>query len=150
QLPSGAFPWFEGGPPDEYMTLYLLMGLSRAHEFKVEIPKDMVVSGWRYIRGWLDGHLDSMMKTHCCWEFITLVGFTLSSYPDMSWTGNAFDQAYRARLLDYSFANWKSHAPLLKGFLALTLKRMGREKDARLVWQSVMDSAKHDEQLGTY
>src|SRR5438093_535183 len=66
------------------------------------------------------------------------------------WSAPAFDAAYRKMLLDYSFAHWKSHSPYLKGQLALTLKRMGRPADAKLVWDSVMDSAKTERDLGTY
>lgn len=55
-------------------------------------------------------------------------------------------------MLGFSFKHWKEHSPYLKGFLALTLKRAGRGermKDARLVWDSVMDSAKTTEDEGT-
>ncbi len=150
QLPIGAFPWFQGGPPDEHMTLYVLLGLSRALEFKVSVPKDMAVNGWRFVRSWLDERLSDMIAKDHGWETVTLVNFALSSFPDDSWTGGSFDQAYRRKLLDFSFKHWKSHAPLVKGYLALTLKRMDRAKDATLVWDSVMDSAKHSEELGTY
>ena len=30
QLPTGAFPWFPGGPPSAYMTLYILYGFAKA------------------------------------------------------------------------------------------------------------------------
>ena len=30
QLESGMIPWFPGGPPSPYMTLYILQGFSRA------------------------------------------------------------------------------------------------------------------------
>jgi uncharacterized protein YfaS (alpha-2-macroglobulin family) len=150
QLPSGGFPWFEGGPADNYMTVYLLMGFSRALEFKVDVPKDMTIKAWSYVREWLDRDLQMMMAHDCCSETVTMVNYALSSYPDESWTGKRFDLAYRKRLLDYSFSHWKDQAPLIKGYLALTLKRMGRPADAKLVWDSVMDSAKFDDQLGTY
>ena len=81
---------------------------------------------------------------------MTFVNYVLSSYPDESWYGGAFDAAYRKTLLDYSFRHWKEHSPYLKGQLALTLKRMARPKDAKLVWDSVMDAAKTDPDLGTY
>src|SRR5262249_34968756 len=48
QLPNGAFPWFPGGPPSPYMTLYLLHGFAKAAEFNVEVPKDLVQQGWTY------------------------------------------------------------------------------------------------------
>jgi uncharacterized protein YfaS (alpha-2-macroglobulin family) len=150
QLPSGGFPWFEGGPADKYMTLYLLMGFGRAQEFKIDVPKDMVVKAWTFVRNWLDSDLDHMIQHNCCHEFITLINFAVSQYSDESWTGGLFDNAFRARLLEYSFGNWKGHSPLLKGYLALTLKRMKRDGDAKLVWDSVMDSAKSNDKEGTF
>ncbi|HSM13533.1 MAG TPA: alpha-2-macroglobulin family protein, partial [Thermoanaerobaculia bacterium] len=41
QLPSGAFPWFPGGPPSPWMTLYLMYGFGRAADFGVEVPQDV-------------------------------------------------------------------------------------------------------------
>jgi uncharacterized protein YfaS (alpha-2-macroglobulin family) len=52
-------------------------------------------------------------------------------------------------MLDFSFRHWKKHSPYLKGYLALTLKRAARAKDAALVWDSVMDSAKTTPDEGT-
>ena len=56
----------------------------------------------------------------------------------------------RRAILDFCFRHWKEHSPLLKGYLALTLRRAGRPQDAHLVWDSVMDSAKTDPDLGTF
>lgn len=150
QLPAGGFPWFEGGPPDRYMTLYVLMGFGRALEFKVDVPKEVITKAWGFTRAWLDADLEKMMADDCCWEHITMLNYAVSLYPDESWTGGFFDAPFRKRLLDFSFKHWKHHSPLLKGYLALTLDRMGRKPDAKLVWDSVMDSAKTDSQLGTY
>ena len=150
QLPGGGFPWFQGGPADEHMTLYLLLGLARAVEFKVEVPQDLVAEAWGFVRGWLDRELARWMNDDSAWEQVTLLNFALSSYPSDAWTGGHFDAAYRRKLLDFSFKHWKQHSPLLKGYLALTLKRMDRAADAKLVWDSVMDSAKNDAELGTY
>lgn len=151
QTSLGAFPWFPGGPPSPYMTLYLLYGFSKGLEFGVEVPKDMVVQAWRYMhRHYVDEVVREMMAHDCCWEFITFLHFVLSSYPDDSWTGGVFTAAERKTMLDFSFRHWKQHAPYVKGQLALTLKRMGRAGDARLVWASVMDSAKSERDQGTF
>ncbi len=150
QLPSGGFPWFQGGPADKYMTLYMLLGFGRALEFQVDVPKDVVVKAWTYVKGWLDSDLEQMMRDDCCHEFITLVNFAVSQYPDASWSRGLFDDAYRKRLLDYSFGKWQRHSPLLKGYLALTLKRLKRDAEAKLVWDSVMDSAKSNDEQGTF
>jgi uncharacterized protein YfaS (alpha-2-macroglobulin family) len=81
---------------------------------------------------------------------VTFLNYVLSSYPDESWTGGVFTAEERREMLDFSFRHWKDHAPLTKAYLALTLEREGRSDDARLVFDSVMDSAKTTEELGTY
>ncbi len=150
QTESGGFPWWPGGPPSSYMTVYILHGFANALEFGAEVPKDMVQKAWAYAGTEVRRDLAECMRFgHFC-PMVTFVNYTLSSYPDESWYKPAFDDAYRRSLLDYSFAHWKDHPPMLKGQLALTLKRMGRPADAKLVWDSVMDSAKTDRDLGTY
>ena len=150
QTESGGFPWWPGGPPSPYMTVYILHGFANALEFGAEVPKDMVQKAWSYAGAEVRRDLEECMRFgHLC-PMVTFVNYTLSSYPDESWYKPAFDDAYRRELLDYSFARWKEHPPMLKGQLALTLKRMGRPADAKLVWDSVMDSAKTERDLGTY
>ncbi len=151
QTSSGGFPWFPGGPPSPYMTLYILYGFSKALEFGVEAPRDIVSRAWDYMhRHYLDEVVRDMIARDCCWEFVTFINYVLSNYPDGSWYEGSFTDAERKTMLDFSFKHWKSHTPYLKGFLALTLKRMGRPKDAMLVWESVMDSAKTVEDQGTF
>jgi uncharacterized protein YfaS (alpha-2-macroglobulin family) len=151
QTSLGAFPWFPGGPPSPYMTLYILYGFGKALEFDVEVPRPVVERAWAYMhQHYLDELVALMMRHDCCWETITFLNYVLSSYPDESWTGGVFTADDRQRMLDHSFRHWKQHQPLLKGYLALTLERAGRHDDATLVFDSVMDSAKTDQDLGTY
>ncbi len=150
QTSLGAFPWWPGGPPSPYMTLYIVYGFSKALEFGVEVPKDPVVRAFDYLhRHYLDEIVREMMAQDVGWEFVTFLNYTLSNYPDSSWTGGVFTDEERKKMLDFSFRHWKQHSPYLKGYLALTLKRMGRQKDAALVWDSVMDSAKTTPDEGT-
>jgi alpha-2-macroglobulin len=150
QTSLGAFPWWPGGPPSPYMTLYIVHGFSKALEFGVDVPKDPVVRAFDYLhRHFLDEVVRRLMADDVGWEFVTFLNYTLSNYPDTSWTGGAFSDGERKKMLDFSFRHWKEHSPYLKGFLALTLKRMGRAGDAALVWDSVMDSAKTTPDEGT-
>lgn len=151
QTSLGGFPWWSGGRPSPYMTLYLLHGFSKALEFEVQVPKNMVQRAWRYMkRHYLDRHLKDYIARDCCWEFITTINYVVSNYPDASWTGGAISEADKKTMLDFSFKHWKQHSPLLKGYLALTLHRAGRTADARLVWASVLDSAKEAPDEGTF
>ncbi|MEX1246159.1 MAG: alpha-2-macroglobulin family protein [Thermoanaerobaculia bacterium] len=151
QTSIGAFPWWPGGPPSPYMTLYILYGLAKAAEFGVDVPKDMVQRGWQYVaKHYRDDYARRMAEDKCDFEWLTFVNYVASCYPDPSWMGDALKPEERAAILKFSFKHWKEHSPYLKGYLALTLKRMGRAPDAGLVWASVMDSSKTDPDLGTY
>ncbi len=150
QTSLGAFPWWPGGPPSPYMTLYIVHGFSKALEFGVEVPKDPVVRAFDYLhRHYLDEIVRDLMAHDTGWEFVTFLNYTLSNFPDDSWTGGVFTDKERREMLDFSFKHWKEHSPYLKGYLTLTLKRAGRAKDAVLVWDSVMDSAKTTSDEGT-
>jgi len=151
QLSSGGFPWFPGGPASPYITLYVLYSFSKAMEFGVDVPKPMVQKAWQYLnRYYLNEIVPLMAKHDCCWHFITLLGYVISNFPDDSWTKHVFDSETRKTMLNYSFKHWKKHSPYIKGLLALTLNRAGRQDDAKLVWDSVMDSAKTVQDQGTF
>jgi hypothetical protein len=151
QTAIGAFPWWPGGPPSPYMTLYILYGLAKAAEFGVDVPKEIVTRGWGYVaKHFRDQYAKRMAEGKCDWEWLTFLNYAASCYPDPSWMGDALKPEERATILKFSFQHWREHSPYLKGYLALTLKRMGRVADARTVWASVMDSAKTDRDLGTY
>ncbi|MCX6569664.1 MAG: MG2 domain-containing protein, partial [Candidatus Aminicenantes bacterium] len=150
QTSLGAFPWWPGGPPSPYMTLYIVHGFSKALEFGVDVPKETVARAFAYLhRHYLDEIVATLMAHDTGWEFVTFLNYTISNFPDTSWTGGFFTDADRKQMLDFSFKHWKDHAPYLKGYLSLTLKRAGRPKDASLVWDSVMDSAKTTVDGGT-
>ncbi len=151
QTSSGGFPWFSGGPPSPYMTLYILYGFSKALEFGVDVPREIVQPAWNYMhRHYLDDVVRGMMSHDTGWEFVTFINYVLSNYPDANWYEGSFTPAERKTMLDFSFKHWKQHSPYLKGYLSLTLKRMQRPKDAILVWESVMDSAKTAEDQGSF
>lgn len=150
QAAVGGFPWWPGGPPSPWMTLYVMNGFARAAEFGIDVPKEMVRKGWRYLARHYRDDWRRCTRDDGCWETLTYLNYVASSYPDETWTEGALTDGERKEILALSFRHWKQHTPLLKGYLALTLKRMGRPADARLVWNSVMDSARTTEEEGTF
>ncbi|MGB4298011.1 MAG: alpha-2-macroglobulin family protein [Candidatus Saccharicenans sp.] len=153
QLASGAFPWWPGGPESPYMTLYIVNGLSRAIEFGVEVPKKPVSKAIEYLHKHYIERLSLEMKEDKkdgeSPGLIVFLNYILTNFPDKSWTGEAFNQGERVRMLDYSFKHWRECSLYLRGLLALTLKRAGRVGDATLVWESVMDRARTSDDEGT-
>jgi uncharacterized protein YfaS (alpha-2-macroglobulin family) len=150
QTSNGGFPWFPGGPPSPYMTVYVLYGFAKAAEFGIEVPREPVVRGWGYLAGYVREQLERAEKEDCCWHLLTFINYVASCYPDPSWLGDALSEDDRRLVLELSLRHWKEHSPYLKGALALTLARADRIDDARRVWASVMDSARTEQDLGTY
>jgi alpha-2-macroglobulin len=151
QTASGGFPWWPGGPPSPYMTLYIMFGFAKASEFGIEIPNDVVQRGWKYLAlHYREEFARRLLKNDCCWEFLTFLNYVASCYPDPSVMGDALTAKERKEILDFCFKHWRQHSPYLKCQLALTLRRMNRAPDAALVFASVMDSAKSTEDEGTF
>ena len=146
QTAIGAFPWYPGGRPSPYMTLLVVHGISKTTELGVEVPKAMVVKAWNYLLT----HIRTTPWQNLGVHFLTYLNYVASSYPDDSWTGNFFQPGERAKILDYTFKYWKSLPPLNKAQLALTLHRMKRPAEAKLVFDSIMDSSKTTEDEGTF
>ncbi len=151
QTTSGGFPWFPGGPPSPFITLYLLEGMARAAEFGVDVPVPLVTRAWRYLVGHFRADVfPRIRKGEMPHETTTFALYVLCAYGDASSTEGAFTAAERAELLAYAWAGWRKHSPMLKCYLTLVLHRVGRADDARLVLASVMDSARTEPDRGTF
>ena len=149
QTPDGGFPWWGGGPPSPFITLYVLHGLSRALEYEVEVPREVVGKAWQYLAAWwasqgTTAHEKRSLAT------TTYLAWVLTRYPDPSWTGGVFSSDDVQTLIDSAWERRKELSPRLKGYLALVLSRHDRRHDALQLWESVMDSAQSDPRLGTY
>lgn len=150
---SGGFPWWPGGQPSPFLTLYLLQGLAQASEFGVEVPRDVVERGWAYLRQELNEELERLKEDRGMREAyhqITWLNYILSIYPDLSWTAGAFSEEDRERMLATSLRFALQMPPRLRLYLAMTAQRAGRQKDAARLLETVMDSAKTTPEEGTF
>jgi uncharacterized protein YfaS (alpha-2-macroglobulin family) len=148
---SGGWAWFSGGRPSSYITLYILYTFSKAKEFGVEIPDEPIKRAFQFLKNnGLNEDIEWLISHDCGWEFITFLNYTLSNFKDDSYFKESFSDSFRKKMVDFSFKHWKEHSPYLKLQLALTLKRMNREKDCNLVHESVFDSAITKQDEGTF
>jgi uncharacterized protein YfaS (alpha-2-macroglobulin family) len=148
---DGSFPWWSGGPGNPYMTLYLMHGFGKAQEFDVEVPQEMIRKSWVYLASYFRNYYaQKMIKEDFGYEFITFLNYVLSCYKDPKYYIGTFTIKERQEMLEYSFKHWKKHSPYLKAYLSLTLMRMDKPAEAKLVMESIMDSAKTKEDQGTF
>ncbi len=149
QHADGAFPWFPGGPPSQWMTLYVVAGLSRAMEFNVDVPEDIISSAMTWTHEWylrMKAEHPDWIKDD--WSTATFLAWVLSNLPDT--LGGGFTAAEEAEMQKLAFAHWKQMSVGMKSMLAMTLHRAGRRDDARLVWDSVMDAARSEKDRGMF
>jgi alpha-2-macroglobulin len=150
QLPNGGFPWFPGGPPSEDVTITVLTGLAHALEFGVDVPPQMVSNGFRFVANDIRKELQECLALKNCssYRFVSIV-HALSSFP-AQYSEGSFTADEKTKMLTVAFANWKVMSAGMKGLLSMALQRNARKADAKLVFDSVMDSAKSTPDEGMF
>ncbi len=140
---SGGFPWWAGGPPSPYMTIYVLHGIASGMAFGLEgVPSDRVQKAWRYLSTeQLPKWLDKTASDPEAWRLATCLNFVYSQYKGPTYTGNFITSDQRRALLDLSMKHQQEMPVLLQSLLAMTLMDMEREGDARVVLEGIMSSA---------
>ena len=149
QLPSGAFPWWPGGPESPYMTIYLLYGFAKGHEFGLQVPEDVIQRGWSYLGTWFKAERKDDLESCGCWPLATFLNYAASASPE-EWTRGALSAEDRQEILKISWAHRFEMTPYLKAMLALTLHRMGRTADGRQVLTAALASTKTTTDEGTF
>ena len=152
QTSSGGFPWFPGGPPSPYMTLLVIDGIARSAEFGAPIPEAMARKAWTYLGQYFHNDLEAGMgsKKRCCIESLTYFNYLVTSFPKAALVNRIISDALSKKILNHSFTYWRELSPRIKAYLIMTLQRHKRASDAKLVLESVMDSAKSEKDRGTW
>lgn len=150
---SGGFPWWPGGQPSVFFTVYLLQGFARATELGVEIPREMIERAWLFVYRELQPEIEKLKdpkEMRESWYTVTWLNYVLSTYPDLSYTGGAFSEEDRRRMLETSLLHWREMPRRVRLYLALTAHRLGRTAEAKQVLESVMDGARTTPDQGTF
>jgi uncharacterized protein YfaS (alpha-2-macroglobulin family) len=147
QLANGAFPWWPGGQPDPYMTLYVLSGLAEARRYGVEVPNDMIQKALRYV----NKEIPLLLKAEE--RELSLISF--AAYVVTSYSPKEFPEAqkgYEAAKSWVVFLEQHIHAmtPLGKAYLSFTYLRLGDKKKAESLLDMAMDGFREDPIAGVY
>jgi uncharacterized protein YfaS (alpha-2-macroglobulin family) len=160
QNPSGAFPWFRGGPDNRYITQYILSGIGHLQQLKA-LPaaqenewKEILNSGLN----WLD---QQMLKDHqqLVKQKTDLKKYTLnptqvqyfylrSFFPQHKITANAQKAVayFRGRLSQ----SWVKAGKYQQAMIALSLHRTGNSAVAKNILKSLKETTVYNEELGRY
>ncbi|HEY1188659.1 MAG TPA: alpha-2-macroglobulin family protein, partial [Gemmata sp.] len=154
QHADGSWPWFPGGPGNDYITLYITTGFGRMRHLGVKIDTASAVRAINRLDGWAqeqyalaqkhkpeENHLSSLVALYLYGRSFFLADKGIENQHRAAldyWLGQA--KKYWLQL-----ANRQSQA-----HLALALKRFGDKDAPQGIMKSIKERSKNEEELGMY
>jgi uncharacterized protein YfaS (alpha-2-macroglobulin family) len=158
QLGDGRWPWFPGGPPSDYITLYIVTGFGRLRHLGADVNMDLAIKALRRLDQWMDEHYQDILKWKNPEDYVPsptvalyLYGrsFFLKDKPLAKEHGAAIEF-----FLKQSRKHWlKTGNRQSQGHLALALKRWGGDENlaaARDIMKSIKERSVSNEEMGMF
>ena len=155
QFNDGSWPWFPGGRPDSFITLYIATGFGRLRHLGVDIDVSMGTKAWNHLDAWIDeiyrdilryGHKNDNNLSPLIAFYFYGRSFFLKDIPVPGSAREAFDY-FRGQAEKY----WLDlNSRLAQGHLALGLHRIGDTAVAKKIMASMKERSVSDEELGRF
>ncbi|HPM80284.1 MAG TPA: alpha-2-macroglobulin family protein [Candidatus Anammoximicrobium sp.] len=155
QREDGAWPWFPGGPANDYMTLYITTGFGRLRHLGVDLDVATAIKSLTRLDAWIDETYREILKhgdkekNHLATTIaLYLYGrsFFLEDQPVDAAHREAVDYFLgQARRYWLDLANRQSQA-----HLAVALKRFGDRDTPQAIMRSIKERSVSDEELGMF
>ncbi len=154
QLADGAWPWFPGGPANDYITLYITTGFGRLRHLGVKIDTAPAVKSLARLDAWVTkiyNHIpaDRRNKNHLS----TMIAFYLYGR-SFFLKDRAVADAHKTAVnywLGQAKKYWLDLAVRQsQGHLAVALKRFGDLPAAKSIMASIKERSVSDEELGMF
>ncbi|TVS20930.1 MAG: alpha-2-macroglobulin family protein [Planctomycetaceae bacterium] len=155
QREDGAWPWFPGGPPNDFITLYITTGFGRLRHLGVDISVAPAVKALEHLDGWVDRQYREIVRLkrqdqNNLSTTIALYLYGRSFFLEDQRIGDQHREA-----VDY-FLNQASKYWLQlahrqsQGHLAIALKRFGNAETPIDIMRSIKERAVTDEEMGMF
>ena len=160
QLPSGAWPWFNGGHENRYITQHIIAGFGHLKHLNVISKKpdnhDMIMHALNYLDSEfvkeyknLKKYNDKvdLSKDHLSYTQLHYL-YVRSFYPEINASKEvkAILDYYQSQIQKY----WLKRSLYAKGLMALTMHRMDDEKTAGKILKSLKENSISSDELGMY
>ncbi|MFN7875234.1 MAG: alpha-2-macroglobulin family protein [Pirellula sp.] len=155
QRENGMFPWFPGGPDNEYLTLYIMTGYGRLRHLGVDIDTSPALRTLARLDAWVDEkyrwilanskdpEADHLTSTICLYFYGR--SFFLEEAPIPEEHRVAVEY-WKRQASKY----WLNQPRQNQAQLAIGLNRLGDETVPDKIVKSVVEFSKTDEELGMY
>ncbi|MBA4188712.1 MAG: hypothetical protein C0467_11995 [Planctomycetaceae bacterium] len=154
QYADGAWPWFPGGPGNDYITLYITTGYGRLRHLGVKIDAAPAVRAIDRLDNWADQQYQWALKhkpddnhlSPTIALYLYARSFFLADKAVANQHKNAIDYWLgQAKKYWLKLANRQSQA-----HLAVGLKRFGDKETPTGIMRSIKERSKTDEEMGMY
>ena len=156
QLADGSWPWFPGGPGNDYITLYLVTGFGRLKHLGIGIVgQDPALKALARLDGWVKGIYENIVRAGT--QSLNHLSPTIALYlyaRSFYLADRPIPKESRAAV-DYFLGQGAKFWLELghrqsQGHLALGLKRFGDAATPLKILRSMKERSKVDEELGRY
>lgn len=155
QLNDGAWPWFPGGPPSDYITLYIVTGFGRLRHLGADVSPAPAIRALERLDRWIEQVYRDLQKetspganhlSPTAALYLYARSFFLKDQPIPASAQPAVDY-----FLDQARRYWiQARARQTQGHLALSLKRFGDLDAARAILNSLKERSVTDPELGRF
>ena len=155
QLESGLWSWFPGGPPSEYISLYIVTGFGRLRHLGAEVDVAPAVKAVTSLDTWMDEHYrhilaapspESYVPSYIDALFLYGRSFFLTDQP-VAEPHQAAINFFLARAREH----WlKVDSRQSQAHLALALQRFGDKTTALAITRSLKERSVSNEELGMF
>lgn len=152
---NGLWPWFPGGPTNEYITLTIVAGYGRLRAMGVEVDVADAVAAVPALDAWVDREYRELLKREKKPGEIVpspTVAFWLyarSSFAEEAPLAAANKEAFEF-WVGQSKKHWTKLDRMSQAHVALALKRLGDKRTPTDIVKSIKEHSVSSEELGTF
>lgn len=153
QRPSGLWPWFPGGPDNEYLSLYIVTGFGRLKNLDVPIDESLAIRALSALDSWMNKQYNAIKdkdpKKSQLNSTIALYLYGRSFFLANQPIGPENQEALRYWLAQGK-DHWVEQSRQTQAHLAVALKRFDDAQTPKAIIKSLKERSVTDEELGMF
>ncbi len=155
QLADGAWPWFPGGPPNDFITLYITTGFGRMRNLGIDIDVGSAVRSLSRLDSRIDNVYRQILKSPHKDENHLDSNIALYLYGRSFFLKDMPIEGPAREAVDYFLAQAKTYwlqvnSRQSQAHLAIALKRFGDQETAAAIMKSIKERSVSSEELGMF
>jgi len=156
QLADGAWPWFPGGPANDYITLYITTGFGRLRHLGVkQVDAAPAIKALARLDGWINRIYQDILRAKRKDEYNLSPTIAFYLYGRSFFLEDRKIAPEHKEAVDYFLAQARKHWLMLanrqsQAHLAVALKRFGDADTARAIMASIKERSVTSEEMGMF